>query len=35
MENVEGILTTAKGEYIFEAVKRMAELGYSVYIKKV
>ena len=26
MENVEGILTTAKGEYIFEAVKRMAEL---------
>lgn len=35
MENVEGILTTAQGEYIFEAVKRMAELGYSVYIKKV
>lgn len=35
MENVEGILTTAKGEYIFEAVKRMGELGYSVYIRKI
>ncbi|WP_448983002.1 DNA cytosine methyltransferase [Olsenella uli] len=35
MENVEGILTTAKGEYVFEAVKRMVELGYSVYIQKV
>jgi DNA (cytosine-5)-methyltransferase 1 len=35
MENVEGILTTAKGEYIYEAVKRMVELGYSIFIKKV
>lgn len=35
MENVEGILTTAKGEYIFEAVKKMVELGYSVYIQKI
>lgn len=35
MENVEGILTTAKGTYLIEAVKKMISLGYSVYIKKV
>ena len=35
MENVEGILTTAKGIYIVECVKKMVELGYSVYLKKV
>lgn len=35
MENVEGILTTAKGEYLVEFIKKMAELGYSVYLKKV
>lgn len=35
MENVEGILTTAKGEYLLECVKKMIELGYSVYLKKV
>lgn len=34
MENVEGILTTAKGMYVVECVKKMIELGYSVYIKK-
>lgn len=35
MENVEGILTTAKGEYVVECVKKMIDLGYSVYLKKV
>ncbi len=35
MENVEGILTTAGGSYLFECVKKMVELGYSVYLKKV
>ena len=35
MENVEGILTTANGIYIVECVKKMVELGYSVYLKKV
>ncbi len=35
MENVEGILTTAKGVYVVECVKKMIELGYSVYLKKV
>lgn len=35
MENVEGILTAAKGEYIFEAAKRIGELGYSMHIRKV
>lgn len=35
MENVEGILTTARGVYITETVKKMIGLGYSVYIKKI
>lgn len=35
MENVEGILTTAKGVYVVECVKKMIELGYSVYLRKV
>lgn len=35
MENVEGILTTARGVYLYEAVRKMIELGYSVYIRKV
>lgn len=35
MENVEGILTTAKGTYIIETVREMIGLGYSVYINKV
>lgn len=35
MENVEGILTTAKGQYLVECIKKMIELGYSVYLKKV
>lgn len=35
MENVEGILTTAKGNYIVECIKRFSEIGYSVFLKKV
>lgn len=35
MENVEGILTTAKGQYVVETIKKMVELGYTVYLKKV
>lgn len=35
MENVEGMLTTAKGNFIVEAVDRMISLGYTVCIKKV
>lgn len=35
MENVEGILTTAKGQYLVECVRKMIELGYSVYLKKI
>ena len=35
MENVEGILTTANGFYVVECIKKMIELGYSVYLKKV
>ena len=34
MENVEGILTTANGVYVVECVKKMIELGYSVFLKK-
>lgn len=35
MENVEGLLTSAQGQYVFEAVKRFGELGYSVVLQKV
>jgi DNA (cytosine-5)-methyltransferase 1 len=35
MENVEGILTAAKGEYLLECIKKMASLGYSVCLEKV
>lgn len=35
MENVEGILTTAKGTYVVECIKKMISLGYTVYLKKV
>lgn len=35
MENVEGILTTAKGIYIVEFIKKMINLGYTVSLKKV
>ncbi len=35
MENVEGMLTTAKGDYIVAAVDKMINLGYTVCIKKV
>ncbi len=35
MENVEGILTTAKGNYIVECIKKMIEIGYTVNLKKV
>lgn len=34
MENVEGILTTAKGSYIIECIKKMISLGYAVSLKK-
>ena len=35
MENVEGILTTAKGTYILECLKKMIALGYTVSLKKI
>lgn len=35
MENVEGILTTAKGTYIVECIKKMISLGYTVSLKKI
>lgn len=35
MENVEGILTTAAGTYIVECIKKMINLGYTVYLKKM
>lgn len=34
MENVEGILTTARGAYLVECIRRMIGLGYSVFLKK-
>lgn len=35
MENVEGMLTTAKGDFVVEAVDKIVRLGYTVCIKKV
>lgn len=35
MENVEGLLTSKKGEYVFEAAKAFIDLGYSIRIEKV
>lgn len=35
MENVEGLLTSKKGEYIFETAKAFVDLGYSIRIEKV
>jgi len=35
MENVEGLLTSKKGEYVFEATKAFIDLGYSIRIEKV
>lgn len=35
MENVEGLLTTKKGEYVFELVKAFTELGYQIRLEKV
>jgi len=35
MENVEGILTTAKGTYVVECLKKVISLGYTVNLKKV
>jgi DNA (cytosine-5)-methyltransferase 1 len=35
MENVEGLLTANKGVYIYEAVKAMIELGYTVKFEKI
>jgi DNA (cytosine-5)-methyltransferase 1 len=35
MENVEGLLTSNGGKYVYETVKAFIELGYSVRIEKV
>lgn len=35
MENVEGMLTTAKGDFVVEAIDRMIKLGYTLCLKKV
>lgn len=35
MENVEGMLTTGKGDYVVDCILRMIELGYTVCLKKV
>lgn len=35
MENVEGMLTTADGNFIVDAVDKMVSLGYTICIKKV
>lgn len=35
MENVEGLLTSKKGMYIFEAAKAFIELGYQIRIDKI
>ena len=35
MENVEGLLTTKKGEYLYEATKAFIELGYKLRIDKI
>lgn len=35
MENVEGLLTSNKGQYLFEAAKAFIERGYSIRIDKV
>ena len=35
MENVEGLLTAKRGEYIYEATKAFIELGYRVRVDKI
>lgn len=35
MENVEGMLTTANGNFVIEAVENMINLGYTLCLKKV
>jgi len=35
MENVEGLLTSNKGEYIYEAAKAFIELGYQIRVEKI
>jgi DNA (cytosine-5)-methyltransferase 1 len=35
MENVEGLLTTKRGQYIYEAAKAVIELGYWIRIDKI
>lgn len=35
MENVEGMLTTANGDFVVEAIDRMIQSGYTVCMKKV
>lgn len=35
MENVEGMLTTANGNFVIEAIDIMVKLGYTLFMKKV
>ena len=35
MENVEGLLTSRKGQYVYEVVKALIECGYQVRLEKV
>lgn len=35
MENVEGLLTSNKGKYVYEAVKAFIDVGYSVRVEKI
>lgn len=35
MENVEGLLTSRKGQYVYEVVKALIECGYKVRLEKV
>jgi len=35
MENLEGSLTTKRGQYIYEAAKAVIELGYWIRIDKI
>ncbi len=35
MENVEGLLTSNKGKYLFEAANAFIELGYHIHIEKI
>jgi len=35
MENVEGLLTTKKGEYVYETIKAFIRLGYNIRLEKI